>query len=464
MKRTQSCILSLLRNHLDDLKALLGIDTGPQSRTETARRVCERFSFRDAKGHYQTSSTLVALKTLEAEGLLHLPPSRRPQTPSRAAPDLPPRLSEGLELPADVSGLIGLRVERVQTPEQRVLWKRLVYHEHPFGRQALVGRQVCYLFVWQDTVLGAAGFSASALQLKDRDNWIGWSADQRREHLEKVVCLSRFLIRPGVVCQNLASQCLAELAGRIGKDFEERYGYEPVLLETFVEREVHSGASVRAAGWTRVGKTAGRGRGDVRCEGGKSIKDIYLLALRKDFRKVLGIAQPEAQRPLGMAEGLDEDSWASAEFGDALLGDRRLSQRLVSIAETKARYPGQPFSQAVDGRQAQVRGYYRFLDQPKESEVRMDAILGPHRQRTLRRIREQREVLVVHDTTDLNYATLLACEGLGVIGKNQTQTESGGLRLHSSYVLSAAEGLPLGLLDWKCYAPERGGKRNVQMD
>lgn len=454
MQKPQPLILDLLRKNLDVLKETLSFGTPSETRSEMSRRVCERFSLLDAKGRFQTTSTLVALKVLEKEGQIALPPSQRKQAPTPATPGMPPRLPEGLGLPADVSDLIGLRVERVETAEQRELWKSVVSHEHPFGARKLVGRQVCYLFLWQDAVLGAAGFSASALQLKDRDAWIGWSAPQRRDHLDKVLCLSRFLIRPGVFCQNLASKVLGELAGRVGKDFAELYGYEPVLLETFVEREEHSGSSVRAAGWTRVGETAGRGRGDVRCEGGKSIKDIYLLALRKDFREVLGIAQPEAQCPLGVVEGLDASSWAEAEFGGSCLGDRRLSQRLVSIAETKARFPGLPFLQAVDGRQAEVRGYYRFLDQPRESEVQMDAIVQPHRQRTVRRIQEQREVLVVHDTTDLNYSTLLACEGLGIIGKNQTQTESGGLRLHSSYVLSAAEGLPLGLLDWKCYAPE----------
>ncbi len=58
----------------------------------------------------------------------------------------------------------------------------------------------------------------------------------------------------------------------------------------------------------------------------------------------------------------------------------------------------------------------------------MDQILAPHRHRTLCRMQAQSEVLCIHDTTDLNYATLLACEGLGVIGKNQTGTQSGGHR------------------------------------
>jgi hypothetical protein len=67
-------------------------------------------------------------------------------------------------------------------------------------------------------------------------------------------------------------------------------------------------------------------------------------------------------------------------------------------------------------------------------------------------------VLCIHDTTDLNYANRPACEGLGVIGTNQTTTESRGLELHST-LAATAEGLPLGIVRAQCYAPELKPKR-----
>lgn len=453
MVNRQHMILALLREHLAavcDFQEAQSFST----RSAFARFLCEHYALRDPKGSLQTASCLVALRVLEKEGHLQLPVSRRRNVLACSTPDKPPALPPVELLPQSSSDLDELQIDLVSTAAGRMLWKSLIYHEHPFGYKGMVGRQLRYLVRWRGTVLAAAGFSSAALQLKDRDAWIGWSAMQRQEHLDKVLCLSRFLVRPRVQCPNLASKTLGLLAGRVGADFLHQYGYEPLLLESFVECAEHNGSSLRAAGWLRVGQTAGRGRGDVHKLTDKSIKDIYLLVLHDDFRQRLGLQTPQALRALDPAEGLEQGQWAQAEFGQARLGDQRLSKRLVSIVESKARFPGLPFLQAVDGQAAQVAGYYRFLDQPVETKVHMDSILSVHRQRTVLRVQKQHEVLIVHDTTDLNYSTLLACEGLGVIGKTHNNTRTGGLRLHSSYALSAAEGLPLGLLDWKCYAPE----------
>ena len=56
--------------------------------------------------------------------------------------------------------------------------------------------------------LGGLGFGASAIKLGDRDQWIGWDASQQRQHLHRVIGMSRFLIRPSVRCHNLASMAL----------------------------------------------------------------------------------------------------------------------------------------------------------------------------------------------------------------------------------------------------------------
>jgi len=64
----------------------------------------------------------------------------------------------------------------------------------------------------------------------------------------------------------------------------------------------------------------------------------------------------------------------------------------------------------------------------------------------------QSTVLCIQDGTDLNYSGLVQCDGLGVIGSNQTGAQSGGLHLHSTLVVST-EGLPLGVLDAHCTAP-----------
>ena len=47
---------------------------------------------------------------------------------------------------------------------------------------------------------------------------------------------------------------------RLPRDFDRIYGYRPALVETYVDSLQHAGTCFRAANWTCVGQTAGRGR------------------------------------------------------------------------------------------------------------------------------------------------------------------------------------------------------------
>lgn len=68
----------------------------------------------------------------------------------------------------------------------------------------------------------------------------------------------RFLILPSVHVPNLASRVLSLCMSRVAKDWTERYGYAPVLAETFVDPRHFAGTCYRAANWQRVGQTAAR--------------------------------------------------------------------------------------------------------------------------------------------------------------------------------------------------------------
>ena len=116
-----------------------------------------------------------------------------------------------------------------------------------------------YLVRSDDGILGAIGFAASAHALADRDRWIGWDPLVRKQQLHRVLGLSRFLVRD-VRCRNLASKALALCLRRLPDDFRQRYGFAPLLLETFVDPADHDGACFKAANWIEVGRTAGRGR------------------------------------------------------------------------------------------------------------------------------------------------------------------------------------------------------------
>jgi len=426
-------------------------ENGSMNRTGVAEQICEHYGFFDARGTPQTSSCLKALRELEFGGHIVLPkPLMQPGCGSPRRLGEPVLAPQGV--PAQVVDVRGLHLVPVETQEQMRIWNEMMIREHPRGAGPLVGRQLRYLIDSEHGWLGATGFAAAALQLHDRDRWIGWDIETRRAHLHRVIGLSRFLIRPDVHCRNLASHLLGMILRAAPGDFEQRYGFRPWLVESFVDTSCFSGTCYRAANWVRVGRTQGRGRQDRHWEMAETVKDIYLYPLEKDLRVKLGLPADSGLSALKVADGLGADQWAEKEFGGAPLGDKRLSRRLVECAGAKASKPDRAFSDVAKGDWAAVKGYYRLIDQPDETAVTMENILVPHRERTIRRMKAQQTVLCIQDGSALDYSSLECCEGLGVIGSNQTGAKSRGLHLHSTLAV-ATNGLPLGILKAQCMAP-----------
>ena len=424
-----------------------------QTRSSLAEAACQHFGFLDARWRAQTAGCIKALRELERAGHFVLPAVR---VSGRGIGKSPRRLDAPVAVPVDVpdqAGEVrGLTLIKVEDLAQMRVWNELMLGEHPQGAGPLVGAQMRYLIGSEHGWLGGFGFGAAALQLADRDRWLGWDALTRRQHLHRVVGMSRFLIRPSVRCQNLASRVLGMALRRIGPDFETQYGYRPWLVESFVDTEHFIGTSYRAANWVAIGQTQGRGRQDRENRRAQSVKTIYVYALESDVRTRMGVAKPLGLVPLKIAEGLDGDAWADHEFGGAVLGDQRLNERLVDSARRLASRPGRAFCAVAQGDVAAVKGYFRLIDKPDGSAVTMEAILAPHRRRTVQRMKAQSLVLCIQDGTDLNYSGMAQCQGLGVIGANQTGAHSAGLHLHSTLVVSTA-GVPLGVLGAQCSAP-----------
>ena len=76
-------------------------------------------------------------------------------------------------------------------------------------------------------------------------------------------------------------------ARQLPNDWLNRYGFRPVLLETFVEYERHRGTCYKAANWINVGRTAGHGKKSISHERLSPAKDIWLYPLRKNFAAAL---------------------------------------------------------------------------------------------------------------------------------------------------------------------------------
>jgi hypothetical protein len=428
------------------------------TRTLLSDQLCEHYGFYDPLGGLQKGSCIKALRELDHRGAIVLPMSLK-----RSGNASPRRLLEPVPtpfgVPLDVGDVQGLKIILVESTEHMRIWNEMMFREHPQGAGPLVGRQLRYLVDSDHGWLGGFSFSSAALQLEDRDKWIGWDVETRRAHLHRVIAMSRFLIRPEVHCHNLASLLLGQILQNVPDDFEQRYGLRPWLVESFVDISRFSGGCYRAANWVRVGCTKGRGRQDRDRKMALTVKDIYLYPLDKEFRAKLGLAPDSGPTALDITDGLNEDTWAEKEFGNAPLGDKRLSDRLVECASAKAKVPDRAFTGVAKGDWAAVKGYYRMIDHPDETAVSMENILKPHRERTIRRMMAQKTVLCIQDGTSLNYSGLSQCEGLGVIGTNQTDAQSMGLHLHSTFVVNS-DGLPLGILRAECLARESKSKED----
>jgi len=135
--------------------------------------------------------------------------------------------------------------------------------------------------------LAALGFGACAWQVKPRDQHIGWNHSQRVGGLHRIVNNARFLILPWVRCSGLASRILSGIPTPLRADWLWRYGYEPVLLESFVEAPHFSGASYRAAGWIQLGETQGRGKLEKNNQQALPLKQIWIFPLHPHFRQIL---------------------------------------------------------------------------------------------------------------------------------------------------------------------------------
>lgn len=91
--------------------------------------------------------------------------------------------------------------------------------------------------------------------LKDRDQWIGWSAPQRVGRLKLIVQNRRFLLLSEKGrARNLASQAMGAALRELSAQWEERFGYRPLLAESFTDPETYAGThstALRAGSATR---------------------------------------------------------------------------------------------------------------------------------------------------------------------------------------------------------------------
>lgn len=89
---------------------------------------------------------------------------------------------------------------------------------------------------------------------------------------------------------HLASHALGLVVRRLRKDWVERYGYAPSLVETFVTPP-HKGASYRAANWLFIGES-GKTHSSRKHRPDGPVRMIFILPLVRNWREELCAAAP----------------------------------------------------------------------------------------------------------------------------------------------------------------------------
>jgi len=231
-------------------------------------------------------SCRVALLRMHREGRIELPAPRHKVVPCRSFSRRTPQAEPSAVLEDPIQALDGFRLVLVERKDSG-LWNEYIDRYHYLGYKPLPGAQLRYFAYAGERLVGLFGFGASAWKTGPRDEFIGWSREQRRANLRYVVNNARFLLLPWIQVHNLASKLLSLVARRIADDWELRYHYRPVLLETFVDDTRFRGTCYRAANWSCVGRTQGRGKlGDHRL-GQVPVKQVWVYPLHKDFRERL---------------------------------------------------------------------------------------------------------------------------------------------------------------------------------
>jgi len=133
---------------------------------------------------------------------------------------------------------------------------------------------------------------------------------------------------------------------------------------------------------------------------------------------------------------------ANEEFSSIRLGDRRLDARFLKVMEKLLDTPTASINSSM-GSWCEAKAAYRLF---ANKELTTEKILNAHRREALKRIANEKEVLVVQDTTMLVYTSHTKTQGLGVIAMGGRGKFSKGVFVHTAYILNE-KGVPQGILD-----------------
>jgi len=179
-------------------------------------------------------------------------------------------------------------------------FERLLAEKHYLGAAPPVGDFLRQVVLRNGLWVALLVWGPAALKLKDREQWIGWNRALAAERLKLVVQNRRYLLLHDRGAEpNLASAALAAACRALPGQWRERFGYAPLIAESFTDPESYSGTCYKASGWQPVGMSEGnsRHRADFLVPNERP-KRLWLRELCAQAReKACAIPLPPAQAP-----------------------------------------------------------------------------------------------------------------------------------------------------------------------
>lgn len=224
------------------------------------------------------------LLALYRAGHVELPPRRREFSCVWARRKPEPVEIDASPIEGRLRDLGPLELRQVRRTPDEALVNSLVEQHHYLGYRQPVGEHLKYLVTASGRPIACFCWSSAPRHLAPRDQHIGWSSTARKAHIRFVGYQTRFLILPWVRVPHLASHLLGSMSRQLSGDWQRVYGHPIYFVETFVDPERNRGTCYRAANWSALGLTKGRGKDDQTRKPNRSLKLLFGHPLVRDFR------------------------------------------------------------------------------------------------------------------------------------------------------------------------------------
>jgi hypothetical protein len=258
------------------------------SRRALSAKLCEAWQWKQANGALRDMVCRGLLLMLHRAGEIALPAVRFiPRNPLAARARPAPVLVDTTPLRSGLREIRPLEFLQVRRSPEEAFCNSLLEHYHYLGYTQPVGEHLKYLVHAAGRPIACLTWSSAPRHLGSRDRFIGWSTEARRKNIRFLAYNSRFLILPWVEVPHLASHVLGRMAAVVAQDWERIYGHSIYYLETFIDPQRFAGTCYRAANWTVLGRTTGRGKDDQTNRPNRPVKEVLGYPLTRRFRQLL---------------------------------------------------------------------------------------------------------------------------------------------------------------------------------